>query len=283
MLLLLLLTEIRAEKWDVLRGCPLRGQFYQCSGPKYEEHLERHVAPALDATIGGATKVLFYGPSYLRQLFLEVICLYYANGMIDDDEVAKFTNSSSQLDPVRTITLKTNATITSVINAAQYQNSTSAFALYGLLHDLGVTHGFFMEPHADCFFRNEKCMPTTESKREPTSAEIAHQCLLRKIFTHYFDPRHNRAWLHVLAWCGLWTNRSDLSLCTEDKANVLDTAPLVQAPRHNGLGVCSQRAPRSTDIGTCGPTPYGHLCAPGHISSISLTVWNTLFPPASSL
>lgn len=194
--------------WGLIRECPLRANFYQCAGEAYEAHLERHRPPPLPVAplAESEWKVLFFGPSYLRQFYLETLCVHYAAGLISPEEVETFVDGNA-FAPVRSIKLKNNATITSVINAAPFQNSTSSLALYGLLHANQFTHALFMDPHSDCFFRREMCIPTgdgTVEDRAPTSAEIAQQCVLKKIFSSFFSPNFDRTWIHVLSWCGLW-------------------------------------------------------------------------------
>jgi len=281
-------TTTESGAWYPLRSCPLRGRFYQCSGDKYEEHLANHTPPLLTSRIPADAHVLFFGPSYLRQLFLETICVHWSDGYVDEREVKNFVDGSP-LDDVRTIRLKNNATITSVINAAPYQNSTSSSALYGLLEQFQFTHAFYMDTHSDCFFRRELCIPTGDGlvrDRAPTAAEVAQQCVLRRVFSQYFAPRHNRSWLHVLSWCGLWSTANnidkDFDLCKDDDAetragSIVDTTELMQRAVTDGRGVCQQYSRKSTELGTCNSIPYGHMCSPGWITDVSLDVWNLVF------
>ena len=56
---------------------------------------------------------------------------------------------------------------------------------------------------------------------------------------------------------------------------LVDATSLMQAGIANG-GVCSQHARRSTELGTCMNSAYGHMCAPGWITTVSMSVWDYL-------
>lgn len=256
--------------WSELFECNIDGH-YKCSGEEYDAYLRRHKCPErlTQPMLPANTHLLIFGPSYIGQIFKALACVHDRSKLIVDIHPPP----TSEKDRFVQVRLSNNATMMLIVNNEAFQTTATFFKNFPkLLFEHEFTHAMFMEPHPDCHFNHERCVPIGDNvvaDRAPILSELIMQCAYRSAFATHFGV-NGKKWMHVLAWAGLFSRgnlmHGELRTCEQ---NLLadDTSPsgepvLFDMREYIDAERCS--------VSSCTSKGSGHQCSPGGITTASI-------------
>ena len=229
---------------------------------------------------GPVPYVLFYGPSYMSQIFQNILCLIPRGEFADDPYQDWHIRSELDGKLDTTIQLKNGAKLRLVSNNQEWQAFPWVLNLKERLSQLNFTHAVFMNPHPQCHFQKQFCVPTGDgvvSDRSRSKNETAQLCFIQEQFQTYFGEN----WIKALEWTNL-RMRLEPKECpsTSQERGVLTSQqvydPILESLSENTPCSCKKSNPERFDTVDCVyGDKSGHL-AVGALTVVAREIWERL-------
>ena len=181
----------RTGLWEHVSTCPFISNKYSCQGPNTSKSINELGSPPnpihVSTTAGLLPYVLFYGPSYMGQIFENILCLIPRGEFAEDIHQDWYGREPHDQVFVGDVTarLKNGARLRLIKNNEDWQAFPRILSLKEQLRKSNFTHAVFMEPHPQCFFQKEVCVPIGDGvvdDRKPTKNETAQLCFIQQQF-----------------------------------------------------------------------------------------------------
>lgn len=266
-------ATVTADAWDVFASyyqthcnewwC---GHWERCSSIKYQEYYKSLPELSLaDFRVPPNVRILFYGTSLLKQIE-DYILLANLHNEVLNDQIDIRPNGSDKFCWAWKWKSKINSTIVHIENCGDLQRSTQADELKFFLEEHGPFDiGFFMSPHADCFWDDSRLCTEAEENRLPQmpGSEIGSLWAVVK------DAVRGNTY-EVEAW-----NDAPMANWRGFRADddfLIRTTPTLKGHACNTVDEC-QSYPSSTE------GLQGHQCQPGRVAFIAKSLMANVHDP----